>query len=342
MALFERLWLVLFAWSWVVFGSQIQGRIEHIHGAEPVSSRLIVKPQIDETWGDLKLYSNLFFENDLHSKIPYSGNKKVHFFVNETYLNFAAQDFSFRVGRQALRWSEAWALPSLDIWTARRWDRFFFDPLEDQLKHPTGFLIQFLQDKYELETFISGQTPQHDFPAQQPELAETWKFEGGFKGKIRIGGFDNSVLVAQARSKKVFGIGSNFAFEEFVPKIELGLLHQELKFLMLGSDFFWGQISVFPQIILSKSETEMAEKIVFYIPFRFEEGKNKFEFQFFSNKKNSNFWGVEWTRTLDENFSAAVFLQDYEGPSQEYLGLVNAIIGRGVFLGLRLVAIGGF
>lgn len=45
-----------------------------------------------------------------------------------------------RIGRQPIRWSQSWTLPSLDIFSGRRSNRLFLDPLIDQFTTHSGFL----------------------------------------------------------------------------------------------------------------------------------------------------------------------------------------------------------
>ena len=69
-------------------------------------------------------------------------------YLQEAYVEFKGDIFFMKIGQQALRWSDSWILPSLDVWTARRYERLFVDPLPQQLSHSAGAVFTIAQEKW--------------------------------------------------------------------------------------------------------------------------------------------------------------------------------------------------
>ncbi len=103
--------------------------------------------------------------------------------LQEAYLEYKQESYFIRVGRQALRWSESWTLPSLDIWTGRRFNRLYFDPLADQLTHSTGATFSYAQDTFSVELVSFWDLAETFFPEPIPEV--TPKKETSFGGRVK-------------------------------------------------------------------------------------------------------------------------------------------------------------
>ncbi|MBL7688418.1 MAG: hypothetical protein JNJ49_10310, partial [Bdellovibrionaceae bacterium] len=68
--------------------------------------------------------------------------------------------WALRIGRQPIRWSQSWTLPSLDFFTGRRANRLFLDPLIDQLTHPDAAKLTYSAEFGELEIArVFGRSP---------------------------------------------------------------------------------------------------------------------------------------------------------------------------------------
>jgi hypothetical protein len=321
-----------------VSASTVTGRIDAIQGREPLALRASVKPIFDFSRGRLRLHAEGLVEADAYRRLPYSDGDRGRVLFEEAYLETDLAPFTLRLGLQPLRWSESWSVPSLDFWTARRWDRYFLDPLPEQLKHPVGALLRYSSRDIEVEAFASVRTPQDSLPGGRGELEEEWRTEGGARAKFRVQGWDFAPVYASARQVQNYGFSLSYALETAVAKFEVGRNDEEAFFVVAGADLFLGEWTLLPQLSFYRATpTSFSERIV-YIPIRYEIGRNKWEFQMLSTESGEVFWGSEFGRSLNDTVGVSVFLQDYQGQGGGLISSFNTEVDSGWVTGLRLSA----
>jgi hypothetical protein len=316
-------------------------RLEHLQGREPISSRASMKPVLDLSGGPFRLHGEGLLEADALDKIPYADKQRARFLPQEGYLDIDLSPLLLRLGMQALRWSESWSIPSLDFWTARRWDRYFFDPLADQLKHPIGGLMRYSSPELEFEAFASVLTPEDSYPYGLNQKTEEWKWrapDAGGRIRARLDGWDFSPAYAYVRGKHNYGFSINMALDNVVPKLEVGADDTKAFFIVAGVDVFIDQWTLTPQVTVYRASPEADTDRSFYLPLRYESGRNLVEYQMLSSESGDVFWGAEYTRSFNDIVSASVFLQDYQGLGNGLVSSFNTVVDSGWIGGLRLKA----
>jgi hypothetical protein len=201
----------------------VNPRVEYIQGRErkPLSTKLLLKADAAQTAGLFSFRAEGFGEFD-GMEAARDRHTRLAAHLQEAWVQAQPGDFIIRAGRQPVRWSESWTLPSLDVWTGRRWNRMFTDPLAEQLKHPTGLLASHVGPQHELNAFLELRPARDEFPDPLPNPAETWRAAGGGRLKIRAGGFDVAGVYAYKDRVNVYGASLSSAFEYFVPRLEFG------------------------------------------------------------------------------------------------------------------------
>ena len=272
--------------------------------------------------------------------------------LSELWFDASFESFGLRVGRQPIRWSQSWTLPSLDILTGRRANRLFFDPLIDQLTHPDALRLT-------KTISIGSQTIAAElvrvYAAAPNRFAEPLKnvdrvdnHETAVKISSRFGSFDVGLLASYRFEPRVHkddvisGLFGSYAFEDFVFKFEAGNSSRDAAFEMVGTDWFWGDWIFGPQVTFSRDPllgTSESETLV-YIPLRYSGNRWIFELDFMQAIRN-RFVSIRVGRELFEGLMLSVAAQDYRGSSQSLLGQAEALAGGQVY-GLRLEYSGGF
>lgn len=326
--------------------STVNGRVEYFQGHEPLAARALIKPTLETQLGRFRFFGEGFLEADAFEKIPYAGDQRAHLVLQEAYAEMDLAPLTFRVGLQAVRWSDSWSLPSLDFWTARRSDRYFLDPLSEQLKHPLGALVRFALSEVELEAFASGRRPVDSVPNPfgTAEARTPWEPEGGLRAKFRVQGWDFTPVYAYLGESHHTGFSLSYALQSVVPKFEVGRNDRGAFFVVGGADLFVGAWTLLPQVTLYRLLETVALKPVLYFPIRYENGRNAFEAQLLSVGGQERFWGAEYRRSLNDTLTASFILQDYLGSASVPgpISSFNTLVSGGVIAGLRLSATLGF
>jgi hypothetical protein len=284
--------------------------------------------------------------------------------LSELWLDASFESFGLRVGRQPIRWSQSWTLPSLDILTGRRANRLFFDPLIDQLTHPDAIRLN--------KTFsvgsrsiaveavrVYGAAPNR-FAQPLKNLDRVDNHETAVKISTRFGSLDIGVVASYRFEPRVLqddaisGLFGSYAFEDFVFKFEAGNSSRDAGFGTIGTDWFWGswlfgpQVTFYSDPFLGTSESET----LIYLPLRYSENPWILELDFMQslqgpfgtgnpNAIRNRFASIRVGRELREGLMLSMALQDYRGNSASLLGQAESLTGGQIY-GLRLEYSGGF
>ncbi|WP_374029180.1 hypothetical protein [Bdellovibrio bacteriovorus] len=323
-------------------------RYEYIQGQEEeLANRFILKGKLNATAGPFGIYAEGFGEYEMNEDQAFIRRSPSRGYLQEAYMEFKLESFFVRVGRQALRWSESWTLPSLDIWTGRRWNRLFFDPFEDQLTHSTGASFTYATEVFSLELVGIGELAENDFPQPIPEVENEENTSFGGRAKWNVGGFAFSFLSAQVLKKYYYGGTANYAFDHAVPKVEVGYsndtgneipgIKKERLFGLIGVDLFLGNWVILPQLSyfetgdITGNETQTS----FYLTAQWNPDRHDLHFQVYQNPKaEDSFLSVTYGYNLTDYFTAAIFAQNYEGNDGLYK--IYEDITGGFVAGLRL------
>lgn len=323
-------------------------RYEYLRGEEDeLANRLILKGKLNGSVGPFGIFIEGFGEFEGNEDQAYIRRSQSRGYLQEAYVEFKRDSFFVRVGRQALRWSEMWSLPSLDIWSGRRWSRLFFDPFQDQLTHPTGASFTFAREAWSLELVAIGETADvtYPIPIEEPEVEENTSFGGRFK--FDIAGFGVSVLSAQKLDVNHYGLAANYAFDHAVPKFEYGYvddtaLPQTVKsdrsFATLGLDLFLGNWIILPQVTYFEVNTlsGTTNQTSYYVSAQWDPQRHEVFLQLYQNATTKDFfanasYGYNWT----DSFTTTVFAQTYQGREGGLYDIYQEITGGAVF-GVRL------
>lgn len=320
---------------------------------EEFANRLIIKSKLGANKGYFGFYLDGFAEfdqNKVESALRRSPDRG---YLQEAYLEFKKNSIYIRAGRQALRWSEMWVVPSLDIWTARRWNRLYLDPLSEQLVHPTGVSFSYARQSFSLDlvgiTNLAENTyPEGVPPAAPPDADQT---NGGVRVQLDLGGFHFSGIGAKQEQKYLYGVGVNYAFDAFVPKLEVGgrtdnsptpLYDRPQEwFAAAGADVFLGNWIFTPQVTVfdygDLRQKSGDPQSIYYLSGQWKVEPHDFQISGFTNPVNQDyFWSVSYSYNLSRYFSAGGFVQDYYGEKGSLQYLYRQLTGDGLVAGVRL------
>ncbi len=276
--------------------------------------------------------------------------------LTELWFDATFESVGIRIGRQPIRWSQSWTLPSLDIFTGRRSNRLFMDPLIDQLTHPDAIrltksfplgertielemvrLLQSAPNRY-AEPIVNQDRVDHDVTAS--------------KISTRFGSLDVGLIysntgkgLAQGSSAGWFG---SYAFEKFVAKFEAGTASRSARFAMLGLDWFLNswligpQVTVFTDPLLSTRDGIALA----YLPVRYSENRWTFEFDYLQSfgapdAARNRFVSIRAGREVADALVLSFAVQDYRGDALGLLGQGERLTS-GTIAGMRLEYTGGW
>lgn len=331
-------------------------RFEAIQGKdEAMADRAMLKTKFSSNFGKFSVFAEGFVEGDA-AKAAEARRTKSDAALQEAYLELKQNAFFIRAGKQALRWSDMWVLPSLDIWTARRWNRLLFDPQPEQFIHSAGMSFTYATNGLSLESFITDDPARDEFPQPLPVNidAKANELSGGARLKVDAGGFSFGVLGAKVGFKNWAGASVNYAFESVVPKLEVGGYqdrsvdavavasgasdHQN--FAALGADVFMGNWTFQPQATyfdfgdLAKNTRDFQS--IYYLSGTWQNDKHDFQFQTFGNTSSSDFFfGTQYGYNFKDWMTGTVFAQYYYGDDGGLITLFHQLTGGWVG-GIRL------
>lgn len=362
-----RLWsFALFlggAWGFYVEQARadvsLSPRYEYIAGQDfELADRLIIPGKLNWTQGSFGIYLEAFAEFDANrteSEIRRSPNRG---YLQEGYLEYKNGPIYFRVGQQALRWSEMWIVPSLDIWTGHRWNRLFFDPLAEQLVHPIGASFSYATQSFSLDAVGITQLAESTYPEPLPETISTGPTNspnGGLRVQSDGKGFHFTEMAAKQNLQYIYGLGVNYAFDSFVPKLEFGLLDDHSVTLIYGKEFlhlasfgvdvFWGNWTFVPQVSFFDFTTvpgyNNQVQSAFYISGQYKVDPHDFQAQaYFNSVTKDSFWSLSYSYNLTNHYSLGGFVQEYYGEDGGLYTIYREITSNGAVAGLRFEATG--
>lgn len=334
-------------------------RYDLINAKEIFINRGLLQTDLSLQTRQFKFYVDAFGEADMANETQKTWRRaKNTAYLQELYAEYTTGSVFFKMGRQAARWSDSWISPSLDVWTARRYERLFIDPLPQQLAHSTGAILSFAAPNWSVDFAAMWNIPQDTYPAPFPstqKIAEEETLNPGLRTKFTFGGFQSSLVAARVLRKNTFGFSTNYAFEKLVPKIEVGGTINEQKdetlqsrrsaFSTFGMDIFWDNWTLTPQFTGYSSEdlkSEDSSQMIGYLSITYSKGNHEFQWQNFSNKDYTNaFYGITYTYTLKQNWGLTLLAQSYHGEDFNYASIVERETG-GTLYGIRIQFNGSF
>ncbi len=357
-----RTWILLIlvqvnsAWA---IDFNINPRYDLISGKEISFNRTLLQTDLSLQTQKFKFFADGFADADFAPEEQKTWRRsKNAAYLQELYGEYAGNSIYFKLGRQANRWSDSWITPSLDVWTARRYERLFIDPLPFQLAHSTGAVFTFVGSTWSMDLAAMWEVPQDTYPAPYPileKIAEEEAVNPGMRIKMALGGIQSSFVAARALRQNTFGFSANYAFEKFVPKIEVGgtineqkndaLLSRRSAFSTFGLDIFWDQWTITPQVTGFSNEnlsSPDSSQLVGYLSATYSRGRHEFQWQNFSNKDYTNvFYSATYTYTWLRNWGLTLLLQNYHGENFNYASIIEQNTG-GTLFGFRFQYSGSF
>ena len=330
----------------------VNPRFENISGEETVFNRAQLQSSLSVQTSTVKLYTDIFAELDRTPKEQKQwrrGHDQLN--LQEFYLEFVGDSIFLKIGKQATRWSESWILPSLDVWTARKYERLFVDPVPQQLSHSSGAVFTYVKPLWSIDIAAMGDVPQDTYPEPFPkkiEIEKTDAINPGARLKFETFGLQSTLVAARALQINTFGYAVNYAFNNWVAKAEVGqsiddridsAIIQDIQFATLGTDIFWGNLTMTPQVTAFKrheSTLEPDDQAIAFISFQYAADAHELQLQSFTNTTySSDFWSAQYTYTHQQNLSLTALAQNYNGDVGSLTGLVKDQTG-GFLFGLRI------
>ncbi len=276
--------------------------------------------------------------------------------LNELWFDATFESIGIRVGRQPIRWSQSWTLPSLDIFTGRRSNRLFLDPLIDQLTHPDAVRltksIQLAERTIEVEAvrIIQSAPNRYAEPIGNQDRIDNDVF--GAKASTRFGSLDIGFVFSStdkgAAKGSTAGLFGSYAFEKVVAKFEAGEATRNARFAMLGFDWFLDSLMIGPQVtVFTDPLLSNRDGIALaYLPVLYSENRWTFEFDWLQSfgapdAARNRFSSLRIGREVAEALILSFAVQDYRGDALGLLGQGERLTG-GTIYGMRLEYTGGW
>ncbi len=349
----KALLLLIFASKVGASELNINPRYDFISGKNIQFNRLLLQSDMSVQSENFKGYLDAFVEYDFAPEENKRWRRtKKELFLQELNGEFSSSNFFIKFGRQAARWSDSWVLPSLDVWTARRFERLFVDPLPFQLAHSSGVILSIVNPTWSIDLAAMFDVPFNTLPEPYPvqtQINEPEVVNPGIRTKFSLGGLQTSLIAARAHRQNTFGISSNYAFDKFVPKIELGgtvneqkdnsITSRRMAFSTLGVDIFWDEWTLTPQFTGYSNEdldSEDSSNFLAYFSATYSKGKHEFQWQNFTNRNSTNtFYSSTYSYSLNKNWSISALVQKYQGDSFNLTTITENNTG-GVLVGIGL------
>lgn len=352
--------MILLGLSGGASGASIQGtaRLEGLSGKRPLAQRALIKLKGNASLGPYSFFAEGFGEAESLQTEVDRRRLQQGVFLQEAYLEFKLDSFFLRAGKQALRWSEMWVIPSLDVWTGRRWNRFLFDPLSEQFNHSGGVSASWAPGVTSVEVAIMPEPGRSSLPQPLPEYLEekSDQVSGGLRLKTEFWGLGWSAVAAQVGKKDTGGFSVNSAFEDWVFKFEAGQTRDRSTtvvpgreidhFLALGGDFFLGAWTLQPQLTLfdfgDLAKNTRDYQSLYYLGVTWTESQHDVQLQTFANTSSKDFFfGLTYAYNWKNWMQIAVILQNYSSRTGALLKTYQDATGGWVG-GLRLEFNGGW
>jgi hypothetical protein len=337
----------------------LSSRYEYIGGEnkEEMANRLLLHSKLNAEAGHFKVFAEGFgdfdsAQNAEERRSPHRG------YLQETYLEVKAGSSYFRLGQQAMRWSDSWVVPSLDVWTGRRYNRLFFDPFADQLTHSQGASYSYESESFGLDLVGISKLAETYYPEPLPETMtpDEHDYQTGYGARVKINGkgVAMTALAARVGMKNVYGMTANYAFEKAVPKIELGGSrdnsatadpdYADEYFGSLGCDLFLGNFVLLPMVTFydsGKFSTNTHDyKALYYVSMVWNPNRHDLQAQVYYNSINQDaFASLSYGYNITDWFTLTGFVQYYEGSEDTLFAIYKNMTGGSV-AGIRFEVTG--
>ena len=324
---------------------------------EVLSQRALLKTQANYQAGPYTFYVDAFFEADRLHVEESPRRSASRGYLQEAYIDLNLENFYFRLGRQALRWSEMWTLPSLDIWSGRRYNRLFVDPLSEQLTHSSGFSATYAGKNMSVDIVVLPELATSTFPRPLPESNEVddQELSYGMRWGFEWQGLQWQWIGARRQLENIGGLSLNYAFERWVAKLELGGIDKPTSslsdasdkrssevFVSLGADVFLRDWIFSPQWTslqtLDRTSDLYGTRDFFYLGLNRNDEKSDLQIQIqIDPQKQDQFGSLYWGFFLKQWWSVGGYVQHYDfAKSGTLLSAVSEAAGRdGLIVGLR-------
>lgn len=302
------------------YSAVVSARPEYTRGAhKSVAERIMLLGKGSVKGDHLTLFADGFIESDRGNLAEERRSQNTQA-LQELYLQGRWEPFFIKIGRQSLRWSESWTLPSLDLWTARRWNRLFIDPLSEQLAHPTGVSSSLLLSDFSFDVAMITDPARNQWQQPLPENTEDQKTEQGARIKWRSPvGLDIALVGFRTQKKDLLGTSLSYALDDLVLKSEFGRQNEDNYFVSVGADIFIGDFSILPQFTHYRALAESMlgnDQRLFYLPIKWSSQKHSIELQAYRQADlRDNFGAISYTYTFSDYLSGTAYWQGYEGSS---------------------------
>lgn len=287
--------------------------------------------------------------------------------LQELYAEYNHQSIFLKLGQQAVRWSDMWIFPSLDIWTGRRWERFLIDPIDEQLTYPSGLLVSYAAEMFSVDVFAPTRLAGSTHPTRLESSNTDTRTQGdwGTRARFNLNEWNFAVIAAQitedsnadeSSKKQTAGGSVSYAFDEFVTKFEyLQAKHENSReqAFAFGMDFFLGDWTIFPQMnVYSLLDTDADSKLAgtsTYLNLRYNGETHVFEATAFQNdtksevevsnqtiqtKLKASFWTLLYSYNLQPGLSIGIYHQNYMGENEPRFAEYQELTG-GSLSGIR-------
>ncbi len=345
--------LLILASKVSAFEVNINPRYDFISGNNIQFNRTLLQSDMSVQSDSFKFYFDGFAEYDFAPEENKRWRRiKNTGYLQELYGEFNSSNFFIKFGKQAARWSDSWILPSLDVWTARRFERLFVDPLSFQLAHSSGLILSIVNPTWSIDLAAMFDVPFNTLPEPYPvqtQINEPEVVNPGIRAKFSLGGLQTSLIAARAQRQNTFGISSNYAFDKFVPKVEIGgtvneqkdnsIVSRRMAFSSLGVDIFLDAWTLTPQFTGYSNEdlaSEDSNNFLVYFSATYSRGKHEFQWQNFTNRDSTNiFYSTTYSYSMNKNWSISALVQKYQGDSFNLTAITENNTG-GVLAGIGL------
>lgn len=326
-------------------------RFEGIFGEEGVlAQRSVLSVQVSGQAEPFSFYLDAFgeFEGDETRRQERRLENPV--FLQEAYVEFKMNSFYLKAGKQALRWSEMWLLPSLDLWTGRKWNRLMYGTQAEQFEHSGGVSVSWASQIFSVDAVLLSEVARSRLPRPLPEYLEERNqidTNGGVRARLDLAGFGFSVVNGRANNVDTKGLGLNYAFDQAVPKLEIGRRESQERlapdtntdFVTAGIDFFFSEWTFQPQATFTQTRgpgREDVEESLFYLGMTWARDRHLFEAQSFLNSQSEEFYlNVGYSYKTRDWLQLGGFVQSYAGAKGTLFGTYRDLTG-GQVVGLRL------
>ena len=328
---------------------QISLQLDSLYSKEMTSQRALIVGDFSLQTSDFRGFLSTDFEKEsLGIQNPI---RRINSYpkIREAYAETESHNLFVRVGRQPLRWSEMWILPSLDPWTARNWNHLLYDPFQFQLLHSTGISVTYVNGTTSLDlvSVLENRNDQFPEPLQEeptPNGSSPYSEKaGGLRLQHEWQGLKVGHIYASKPKENVFGTTVSYAFDFAVPKLEMR--HDEDKtkaFVAFGADFFYEDLTVLLQAVRQNFRES------WFLQATYDNRNYKFEIQNFCSlnqflnlhesldqQLSQRFTNIVLTRYLNKYFSLAAFHTQFKAQEAGLFRIYNEFLGGPAF-GLRL------